>query len=131
MNIELEVIDNVIQPIYTELKNGKYEAKVTNIDLRSQAQNRSQYLWFSQIAKVFNDMNLDITMVLKMDTKWDGKKVKAMIFDSVMEDLYNKKSSTKLNKDEYELIILTITKAFGIRNITIPPFPSIEIKDNK
>lgn len=131
MNIELEVIDNVIQPQYTELKNGKYEAKVTNIDLRTAAQNSAQWLWFTQIAKLFNDSNLDITMILKMDTVWDKDKVKAMIFSPVIDNLYDKKSTTKLNKDEYELIILTMTKAFAGRGITLPPFPSVEGRDNK
>lgn len=131
MNIELEVIDNVIQAKYTDLKNGKYMAKVTNIDLRTEAQNSSQWLWFSQIATLFNKLNLDVTMVLKMDTKWNKDKVKAMIFDSIMEDLYNKKTSTKLNKDEYELIINTMTKAFGMRGITLPKFPDKSFLNKK
>jgi len=131
MNIELEVIDNVIQPKYVELKNGKYVAKVTNIDLRTKAQNRSQWLWFAQIAQLFKKLNLDVTMVLRMDTKWTDKKVKAMIFDPTIEDLYQKDSSTKLNKDEYELIILSITKAFGMKGITLPRFPSIKTRGNK
>ena len=129
MNIEIEVIDNVIQPKYVELKNGKYMAKVTNIDLRTINQNNAMWLWLDQIAKLFNKLNLDVTMVLRMDTKWNKDKVKVTVFDEVMEKLYQKKSSTKLNKDEYELIILTMTKAFGGRGIELPPFPSIETKE--
>lgn len=131
MNIELEIIDNVIQPKYVELKNGKYMAKVTNIDLRTQKQSDSMWLWLTQIANLFNKLNLDVTMVLRMDTKWNKDKVKTMMFDEVMDKLYNKKSSTKLNKDEYELIILTLTKAFALRGVTLPRFPSIELKENR
>jgi len=129
MNIELEVIDNVIQPKYVELKNGKYMAKVTNIDLRTQKQSDSMWLWLTQIANLFNKLNLDVTMVLRMDTKWNKEKIKATVWDELMLNLYNKKSSTKLNKDELELIILTMTKAFGGRGITLPQFPSIDIKE--
>jgi len=131
MNIELEVIDNVIQPKYVELKNGKYMAKVTNIDLRTQKQSDSMWLWLTQIANLFNKLNLDVTMVLRMDTKWNKEKIKTTVWDELMLNLYNKKSSTKLNKDELELIILTMTKAFGGRGITLPKFPSIDVKDKQ
>jgi len=131
MDIELEVISNVVQPKYVELKNGKYMAKVTNIDLRTQKQSDSMWLWLTQIANLFNRLNLDVTMVLRMDTKWNKEKIKATVWDELMLKLYDKKSSTKLNKDEFELIIMTLTKAFGGRGITLPKFPSIDIKDNK
>jgi len=39
--------------------------------------------------------------------------------------------STKLAKDEFELIILTMTKAFGGRGIELPPFPSMETKEKR
>jgi len=129
MNIEIEVIDNVIQPKYVELKNGKYMAKVTNIDLRTQKQSDSMWLWLTQIANLFNRLNLDITMVLRMDTKWNKDKIKATVWDELMLKLYDKKSSTKLNKDEFELIILTMIKAFGGRGVTLPKFPSIDVKE--
>ncbi len=131
MNIELEIIDNVIQPKYVELKNGKYIAKVSNINLRTQAQNRSQWLWFDMIAKRLNDENIPTTQILKADIEWDRKKIKAIFFDPIMSLLYSKKTTTKLNKDEYTAIINTMTKAFGQRGIELPPFPSIEIKDKK
>jgi len=131
MNIELEVIDNVIQPKYVELKNGKYMAKVTNIDLRTQKQSDSMWLWLTQIANLFNKLNLDVTMVLRMDTKWNKDKIKATVWDELMLKLYDKKSSTKLNKDEFELIILTMIKAFGGRGVTLPKFPSIDVKEKQ
>ena len=64
-------------------------------------------------------------MVLKIDTEWNRNKVKAMIFDPMIDNLYGKKSSTLLKKDEYEPIINGLTKAFGSKGITLPPFPSI------
>jgi len=131
MNIELEVIDNVIQPKYVELKNGKYLAKVTNIDLRTQAQNRSQWLWFDMIAKRLNDENVPTTQILKADIEWDRNKIKAIFFDPIMDLLYSKKTTTKLNKDEYTSIIDTMVKAFGHRGIELPPFPSIETQKEK
>ncbi len=105
--------------------NKVYEVIEKQTDKRTIVQNSAQWKWFEQIANLFNSLNLDITMILKMDTKWNRNKVKANIFDPVIDDLYNKKSSTLLKKDEYDLIINTMTKAFGNKGITLPPFPSI------
>ena len=131
LSIELEVIDNVIQPTYTELKNGKYEAKVNNIDLRTQAQNSAQWLWFQMIAKRLNDQNITTTQVLRPDITWDKDKVKAMFFDPLMYQLYKKRTTTKLNKNEYTMIIDVLTKAFGERGVQLPNFPSIQEKEKQ
>ena len=130
MNIEIEVIDNVVQPKFVELKDGKYIAKVSNMDLRTQSQNASQWLWFTQIADKLNKENIRTEQVIKPDIDWTKDKVKAMFFDPIMDMLYGKDTSTKLNKDEYTQIIDVMTKAFGSKGIELPEFPNREmIKD--
>jgi len=128
MHLELEVIGNVIQPKYVELKDGKYIAKVNNNDLRTSSQNAAQWLWFQQIADKLNYENVPTTQILKADINWDKDKVKAMFIDPLIKVLYNKDSTTKLNKDQYDQLIDTITKAFGSKGISLPKFPSLEKK---
>jgi len=130
MTIEIEILDEVIQPKFMDgFKNGKYEVKISKIDLRTNAQNRSQWMWFDMIAKKLNNENIPTTQILKSDIEWDRDKIKSIFFNPIMKMLYDKTSTTKLNKDEYTAIIDTITKAFGQRGIELPAFPSLEAKD--
>ena len=54
-------------------------------------------------------------------------KVKEMLFKPVVKSLYTKDSTTKLNKDEFELVIDTLVRYMGQKGITLPEFPN---KDN-
>lgn len=129
MKIEVKVEGEVLQPQFLDgFKDGTYEIDIKNMSTRTTSQNSAQWLWLQQIAKSLNDLNVPTTQILKSDIKWNKEKVKYMFFDPIMEASYGKKSTTKLNKDEYELIILTLTKAFGQRGITLPAFPSLENK---
>jgi len=123
MNIELEVIDNVIQPKYTELKDGKYIAKLTNMDLRTLSQNNALWLWLSQIAKRFNDDSVTTDMVIRPQVKWNKEKIKAMCFDPIMSLVTSKSSSTKLSKEEFSDTVETLVEAMGRKGQELPPFP--------
>jgi hypothetical protein len=68
-------------------------------------QNKSTHLWCSQIADYLNKEKFFIQDVIKLNTKWDMLKVKELIFKTVVKSLYTKDSTTKLNKDEFELLI--------------------------
>jgi hypothetical protein len=57
-------------------------------------------------------------------------KVKELIFKPVVKSLYTKDSTTKLNKDEFELIIDTIIRALGTKGIECPDFPNREDLEN-
>ncbi len=65
-----------------------------------------------------------ISETIKSEVEWNKDSVKTLIFDTVMKALYNKDSSTKLNKNEYEKIIDTITNIFANRGIVLPEFPN-------
>jgi len=46
-----------------------------------------------------------------------------------LEALYGTKSTTKIPKGGFDVLIDTLTKALGSRGISISPFPSIEGKE--
>ncbi len=104
----------------------EYELEDAKSDKRTTRQNSSSYLWFSQIAEKLNNENIHTEQVIKSDISWDATKIKALFFDPVVFALYAKTSSTQLNKDEYQLIIDTLTKGFGQKGFQLPPYPSVD-----
>ena len=105
-------------------KDGVYEIDIKNGDIRSIKQNASTHKWCDMIAETLNKEKFFIQDVIKLNTKWDMLKVKEIIFKPVVKSLYTKDSTTKLNKDEFELIIDTITRYMAYKGISIPDFPS-------
>lgn len=119
----------------SNLKDGIYEADIKDMDMRTLIQNASIHLWCTQIADTLNRENFFIQDVIKMNTKWNMIKAKEMIFKPVVKSLYTKDSTTKLKKDEFELIIDTIIRALSYKGVeNIPDFPSresLEFTDKK
>lgn len=110
-----------------EFKDGAiYVVDINNSDKRSLQQNKSIHLWCSQIADYLNKEKFFIQDVIKLNTRWDMLKIKEMIFKPVVKSLYTKDSTTKLNKDEFELIIDTIIRYMAMKGIEIPDFPNRE-----
>jgi hypothetical protein len=101
-----------------------YELDIKNMDIRTIKQNASIHKWCKMIAEHLNKQGYVIQDVIKLNTKWDMLKVKEMIFKPVVKSLYTKDSTTKLNKNEFELIIDTIILALSNKGIdNIPDFP--------
>lgn len=114
-----------------EFKDGAiYVVEINNSDKRTLAQNRATHKWCEQIASKLNKENFFIQDVIKLNTKWDLLKVKELIFKPVVKSLYTKDSTTKLNKDEFELIIDTIIRALATKGIECPDFPNREDLEN-
>ena len=110
-----------------EFKDGAiYVVDINNSDKRSLQQNKSQWLWLTQISQCLNDNNMYISETIKSEVEWSKDSVKTLIFDTVMKALYNKDSSTKLNKDEYNKLIDTIVNIFAKKGVVIPDFPNRE-----
>lgn len=103
-----------------------YVVKINNNNLRTLKQNRAIHMWCENISKTLNKEKYFIQDVIKINTKWDMLKVKEMIFKAVVRSLYTKDSTTKLNKDEFELVIDTITRYMAHKGIVIPEFPNKE-----
>ena len=138
MKISLQIKNGYITPLDIEkiksLKDGVYEAKINNMDLRTLNQNRALWLWCEMIATTLNENNLDIKKVLKIDVPWNRDTVKVVIFNTVMEAYYKKKSSTQLEIKEFDKIIDVIINNFGTKyGVVIPNFPHREqlIKESK
>lgn len=118
------------------LKDGAiYEIDIKDADMRTVTQNRAIHLWCDMLANTMNSQNMIIQDVIKLNTKWDMLKVKEMIFKPVVKSLYTKDSTTKLNKDEFELIIDTVIRALSYKGVeNIPDFPdrkSLEFENKK
>jgi len=119
-----------------KLKDGAvYEIDIKDADMRTVTQNRAIHLWCNMLANAMNNQNMVIQDVIRLNTKWDMLKVKEMIFKPVVKSLYTKDSTTKLNKDEFELIIDIIIIALSYKGVeNIPDFPSresLEFTDKK
>ena len=114
-----------------EFKDGAiYVVEINNSDLRTLQQNRALWLWFTQISNKLNKDSFAIQDVIKLNTKWSPEKIKELIFKPVIKSLYNKESSTKLLKDEFELLIDTIIQALATKGIECPDFPNREDLEN-
>ena len=114
-----------------EFKDGAiYIVEINNSDKRTLQQNKSIHKWCEQIASELNKEKFFIQDVIKLNTKWNMLKVKELIFKPVVQSLYTKDSTTKLNKDEFELIIDTIIRALGTKGIECPDFPNTEDLEN-
>lgn len=103
-----------------------YEHEFKNTDTRTIKQNSSIHLWCSQIAETLNNSGKTIEKVIKVDVEWTMITVKEIIFKSILKALYKKDSTTKLNKQEFELLIDTITSRVSGLGVELPPFPNKE-----
>ncbi len=129
MKINVHITGEVLQfQQMTGYKDGTYEVEIKNLDSRTISQNSALYLWMTMIANSLNKANVPTTQLLKADITWDSNKVKYMLVRPLLEALFSVKSTTKINKGDFDLLIDTLTKALGERGISIPDFPSIENK---
>ena len=103
-----------------------YEVEIRNMDKRTVLQNSSTHLWCAKIATTLNNEKMFVQEVIKLNTKWNMIKVKEMLFKPVVKSLYTKDSTTKLNKDEFELIIDTLCRYMALKGVTLPEFPNKE-----
>jgi len=110
-----------------------YVCDIKNTDIRTLKQNSSTHLWCTQIAKTLNDNNMHISGTIKSDVAWSMETVKEIIFKPIVKALYNKDSTTKLNRNEFEKIIDNITLIFANKGVSLPEFPnreSLEFKND-
>ncbi len=117
--------DNDAREKLDSFKEGAfYEVDIKNMDKRTAQQNKAIHKWCEQISNKLNKENFFIQDVIKMNTKWTMTKVKEMVFKPVVKSLYTKDSTTKLKKDEFELVIDTVTRYMSQKGIEIPEFPN-------
>ena len=123
-------VDEETREKFDKFKEGAYyTVDIKNLNVRTVIQNASIHLWCEQIATELNKENFFIQNVIKMNTKWSMIKVKELIFKPVVQSLYTKDSTTKLNKDEFEKIIDTLVRYMAQKGVEIPEFPNREQLD--
>ena len=138
MKVSLKIENGVIAPYskndlkkLQSIENAIYDVELKNSKTRTLPQNRAYHLWASQISEELNNLGLTIEDVLKKDSfrilmLWNSERVKELIFKPTIKAIFNKKSSTELNVDDFDKLIDTITEAFSYKGIEIPDFPSYE-----
>ncbi len=125
MNQTVKVEGGVLQWQEMEgLKDGNYEVKFTSLDTRTAQQNSSIWLWMTMIANTLNAENITVPQLLRPDVHWDSDKVRYMVLQPLIEAQFNVKSTTKIRKQDFDLLIKSLTKAMGLKGITIPAFPT-------
>lgn len=94
-----------------------YVCNINNTDLRSIAQNRLIHQVCKNISDELRKQNISLNSVLKHDTPCSMLAVKELMFKSVVMALYGKNSTTKLNKDELNLVFDTLILALGSKGL--------------
>ncbi len=112
-------------------KNGRYLIDIRNMDSQTRQQQKALYLWMTMISKTLNRENIPTTQLLKADIRWDSQKVKYMLVQPLLEALFGTKSTTKIAKKDFDILINTLTKVLGERGILTPAFPSILKEHNE
>lgn len=115
-----------------KLKDGIYEVKLSNLDLRTLAQNRAFHLYFNMVAVQLNNNGLYINKLIKedkykADIDWSGDLVKNQLWRPIMEAILDKKSTTQLEKNEVDRVYNTLNRYLSNMGITVA-FPNAEIK---
>lgn len=137
MNITFEKRVNMLIPYDKEeieklnkLKDGIYEVKLSNMDLRTLAQNRAFHLYFTMVAVQLNNSGLYINKLIKenkykADIDWSGDLVKNQLWRPIMEAILDKKSTTQLEKSEVDRVYNTLNRYLSGMGISVP-FPNRE-----
>ena len=137
MNITFEKRGNMLIPYDKEeieklnkLKDGIYQVKLSNLDLRTLTQNRAFHLYFTMVAVQLNNSGLYINTLIKedkykADIDWSGDLVKNQLWRPIMEAILDKKSTTQLEKAEVDRVYNTLNRYLSGMGISVP-FPNRE-----
>ena len=113
-----------------KLKNGIYEVKLSNMDLRTLTQNRAFHLYFTMVAVQLNNSGLYINKLIKeekykADIDWSGNLVKEQLWKPIQNAILDKKSTTQLEKAEVDRVYNTLNRYLSGIGISVP-FPNRE-----
>ena len=135
MNITFEKRGNMLIPYDKEeieklnkLKDGIYQVKLSNLDLRTLTQNRAFHLYFTMVAVQLNNSGLYINTLIKedkykADIDWSGDLVKNQLWRPIMEAILDKKSTTQLEKAEVDRVYNTLNRYLSGMGVSVP-FPN-------
>lgn len=92
-----------------------YEVDIKNFDTRTLTQNRALHKYFTLLADTLNDGGLTVVKTLKVDVDWTPDSVKELLWRPIQEAVLDKKSTTKLNKDEISKVYDVLNRALGVK----------------
>lgn len=101
-----------------------YEVDIKNFDTRTIRQNSALHKYFTMLSRAFNESGQTIPKVLKIETKWTPEAVKEILWKPIQESVLDKKSTTKLNKDEVSKVYDVLNRALSIKLGISIEFPS-------
>lgn|SRR3990167_8670217 len=100
---------------------------------RTEAQNNSIHLWLKQVAQACNDAGYDIKLILThfkegVDIPCTKENLKELLWRSAQKAMYNKHSTTQLDKEKEITEIHKVVSRFLSEKLHLEyiPFPSWE-----
>lgn len=95
---------------------------------RTLQQSKALHLYFSHLAEILNDNNLDMRKVLKpsINIPWTAKSIKEHLWRPIMKIQLGKDSTTELTTKEIDEVYDVINKHLGEQFGITVEFPSIE-----
>lgn len=98
------------------------------MEQRTIRQNSALHLYFSQLAETLNNAGLDINVILKKDVEilWSPVLVKELLWRPIQKIYLNKKSTTRLTKDEVNKVWKILDKHLSEKFGVLVDFPSLE-----
>jgi hypothetical protein len=95
---------------------------------RTITQNKAMHKYFELLASELNDAGLTMRKVLKpeIDIDWTPEAVKSYLWKPIQDALYQKNSTTELNRKQVSLVFETLNRHLGTKLGIHVPFPSNE-----
>lgn len=97
---------------------------------RTITQNKAMHKYFELLATELNDAGLTMRKVLKpeVDIDWTPEAVKSYLWKPIQDALYQKNSTTELNKKQVSLVFETLNRHLGTKLGVHVAFPSNELE---
>lgn len=130
--IELEIDSDETDITNTIRNKFKFDFKSRIVDIknvkeiRTNPQNNSIHLWLDWIAKQCVEKGITLEMILekRLEIMPTGILLKESLWKFTQKKMFNKKSTTQLNKTgEINDIIDVLTLHFSELGVEVPPFP--------
>lgn len=95
---------------------------------RTELQNRSLHLYFTQLAEALNDAGYDMKKTIRqeIDIYWTPYNIKEFLWRPVQNALYGKKSTTQLTTAEIDKVFELVNKTIGERTGVHIDWPCVE-----
>ena len=99
---------------------------------RTLAQNRAMHKLFTKMSDTFNELGLDMKVILKPNINiwWTPEAVKKELWKPLMQAMYKIDSTTELNTTQVSKVYETIARHIGEKHGVEIDFPSKEQIDD-